>query len=159
MDTDGLFAEANLLYGEDWVPLDDDGKNASFQTHTSYADEERYHVFAHPFDFHFKVNGPQGWPRLQVKLWRLDSSGRQDNIAYGIVTLPNKPGYHAIEMHCWRPMSTWQEEAYNFFLGAPSKMYDGNIVTKNVDQRKYLTTIASGTINIHCECLLKNFDA
>ena len=94
-----------------------------------------------------------------MKVWRFDSTGRQDNIAYGQVTLPNKPGFHILECHTWRPMAGWQEEAYNFYLKAPSKLYDGNVVTKNLDQRKFLTTISSGTIYVQCECLMKNFAA
>ena len=30
LDNDGLFVEANLIYGEDWIPLDNDGSNANF---------------------------------------------------------------------------------------------------------------------------------
>jgi len=48
---DGIFVEATLVFGEDWKIIDKN--NHSIQTHTSYADDEGFFVFAHPFDFHF----------------------------------------------------------------------------------------------------------
>ena len=43
-------------------------------------------------------------------------------------------------------MAGWSEEAYNFFLGGPPKLQgsDPQPVVKNLEQRKYLTTISSG---------------
>lgn len=58
-DYDGIFVEASLLFGEEWEML---SKNAhSLQTHTSYADDEGFYVFAHPFEFHFAAESVQGW--------------------------------------------------------------------------------------------------
>ena len=50
-DQDGIFVEASLLYGEEWTVMN---KTApTLQTHTSYADDDGFFVFAHPFDYHF----------------------------------------------------------------------------------------------------------
>ena len=56
---DGIFVEATLLYGEEWKLL---SKNAhSLQTHTAYADDEGFYIFAHSFDMHFVAESVQGW--------------------------------------------------------------------------------------------------
>ena len=58
-EQDGIFVEASLLHGEEWKVLN---KTApTLQTHTSYADDEGFFVFAHPFDFHFVSESVQGW--------------------------------------------------------------------------------------------------
>ena len=86
---DGIFVEANLVYGQDWQMLSDDALSSAIQTHTAYADEEGFNVFAHPIEYHFKAKSAVGWPKLQLKIWRVDSMGAMDNIAYGVTTLPN----------------------------------------------------------------------
>ena len=58
-DLDGIFVEAALKYGEDWK-LFEKG-SLQIQTHTAYADDEGFFVFAHPFDFHFSCESIQGW--------------------------------------------------------------------------------------------------
>ena len=58
-DLDGIFVEASLKYGEDWKLFEKN--NVQIQTHTAYADDEGFFVFAHPFDFHFACESIQGW--------------------------------------------------------------------------------------------------
>ena len=59
-DQDGIFVQADVIYGtESWTML---GKqNQHLQTHTAYADDEGFFVFAHPFDFHFICKSAQNW--------------------------------------------------------------------------------------------------
>ena len=54
-------------------------------------------------------------------------------------------------------MTSWTEESYNFYLGGPPKLANGSSIVKSLDQRKYLTTMSSGTVIIHCEVLMKAF--
>ena len=82
-----------------------------------------------------------------------------DNIAYGIVNLPNETGAFDLECPTWRPMTGWSEESYNFYLGGPPKLVNTNAIVKDLDSRKYLTTMSSGTVIIHCEVLMKSFAA
>ena len=58
-DQDGIFVEANLDYGDGWKVIDK--SKTTMQTHTAYADDEGFYVFAHPFDFHFVCESIQGW--------------------------------------------------------------------------------------------------
>ena len=43
--------EASLKYGENWHPLKKE--QPTLQTHTAYADDEGFFVFAHPLEFSF----------------------------------------------------------------------------------------------------------
>ena len=81
-----------MNYGEDWNQLKDDAVSGPIQTHTAYADEEGFFVFAHPFEYQFSVKSAQGWPKMSIKVWRLDDMGKIDNIAYGAINLPNTTG-------------------------------------------------------------------
>ena len=153
-EVDGLFVEATLKYGENWKMFD---KVQTLQTHTSYCDDEGFFVFAHPFDFHFICESVQGWPKLNLKVWRLDQYGKIDNIAYGVVNLPNETGSFEIECPTWRPMSGWREESYSYYLGGPPKLLNSDPIVRDLNQRRFLTSMSSGTVHIHCEVLMKAF--
>ena len=56
-----------------------------------------------------------------------------DNIAYGVINLPNHSGSFELEIPTWRPMSGWSEEAYNFYLGGPAKLLNSDPIVKNLD--------------------------
>ena len=85
--------------------------------------------------------------------------GKIDNIAYGVVNLPNQTGHFELDVPTWRPMRGWTEESYNFYLGGPPKLQNSDPVVKNLDQRKYLTSMSSGTVHIACDVLMKGFKA
>ena len=92
-----------------------------------------------------------------MKIWRLDDMGKIDNIAYGVTNLPNATGSFTLDIPTWRPMRGWTEESYNFFLGGPPKLQNSDPVVKNLDQRRYLTSMSSGTIHITVDVLMKGF--
>ena len=58
-EQDGIFVEASLKHGDSWIPLKKDA--GTIQTHTSYADDEGFFVFAHPLEFGFICESVQGW--------------------------------------------------------------------------------------------------
>lgn len=96
-------------------------------------------------------------PKLQLKVWRLDSFGKLDTIAYGVLSLPNETGSFDLECPTWRPMSGFREESYNFYLGGPPKLVNSDAVVKDLSQRRFLTTMSSGNIIVHMEVLMKAF--
>ena len=81
-----------MNYGEDWTLFEDNFLSGPIQTHTAYPDDETFLVFAHPFEYHFRTKSAQGWPKLSIKVWRVDDLGKMDNIAYGVINLPNHSG-------------------------------------------------------------------
>ena len=60
-DQDGIFIEASLKYGQEWSLIPQQKVGQNMQTHTAYADDEGFFIFAHPFDFNFEVRSVQGW--------------------------------------------------------------------------------------------------
>lgn len=52
----------------------------------------------------------QGWPRLLVQVWQLDSFGRNQLRGYGFVHLPSGAGSFDVEVPTWRPVGTPKEE-------------------------------------------------
>jgi B9 domain-containing protein 2 len=94
---------------------------------------------------------------LQLKVWRLDSFGKLDTIAYGVVSLPNETGSFDVECPTWRPMTGFREESYNFYLGGPPKLVNTDPIVKDLSKRCFLTSISSGTVIVHVEVLMKAF--
>ena len=52
-------------------------------------------------------------------------------------------------------MTGWREESYNFYLGGQPKLLNADPIVKDLSQRKKLTSMSSGTVNIHVEVLMK----
>lgn len=50
----------------------------------------------------------QGWPRLMVQVWQLDTHGRNVLRGYGFRHLPSTPGFSEVSVPCWRPSGTMQ---------------------------------------------------
>lgn len=50
----------------------------------------------------------QGWPRLTVQVWQLDTHGRNVLRGYGFRHLPSTPGFSEVSVPCWRPSGTMQ---------------------------------------------------
>ena len=96
-------------------------------------------------------------PKLNIKVWRLDQYGKLDNIAYGVINLPNETGSFELECPTWRPMSGWREESYSYYLGGPPKLVNSDPIVRDLNQRRFLTSMSSGTVHIHCEVLMKSF--
>ena len=96
-------------------------------------------------------------PKLNLKVWRLDQYGKLDNIAYGVINLPNETGCFELECPTWRPMSGWREESYSYYLGGPPKLLNSDPIVRDLNQRRFLTSMSSGTVHIHCEVLMKAF--
>jgi hypothetical protein len=78
-------------------------------------------------------------------------------VSYGVVSLPNEVGSFDLECPTWRPMTGWKEESYTFYLGGPPKLVTSGPVSSDLDLRKELSTMSSGTVHIHCETLMKGF--
>jgi len=54
-------------------------------------------------------------------------------------------------------MTGFREESYNFYLGGPPKLVNTDPIVKDLTQRRFLTSMSSGTIIIHMEVLIKAF--
>ena len=93
-----------------------------------------------------------------MQVWELDEYGRSILSGYGFTHLPTNPGYHELEVRCWRPSGSLREELQSFFLGTSSCLVDEKVIFgKAWEARQNLTTISSGIVKINVNVLLRFF--
>jgi len=115
------------------------------------------HVWGHPFDLHLGTQTISGWPRLLLRVWRLDLYENIDIIGYGSLYLPNQPGSHDLICETWRPRGSPLQESQAFYLEAPPKLTGADVLSSN--QLSTIYSQSSGRIHIHIEAIMKNFKA
>ena len=75
-----------------------------------------FFCFDQPFDLHFQTESYCGWPRIVVKIWKLDQTNTIDLLSYGTMNLPNSPGYHELSFAKWSLHGNIIEETLSYFL-------------------------------------------
>lgn len=115
------------------------------------------HIWNHPIDIHFATASQQGWPRIIMQVWELDEYGRSILSGYGFAHLPTNPGYHEVEVQCWRPSGSIREELQSFFLGTSSCLVDENMIF-SFESRSQLVTVSSGVVKFQLTVLLRFFN-
>ena len=70
----------------------------SGQTQCDMPPEGEMALLAHPIDVHFAVKGIDGWPRLRLEVYGVDSYGRVELAGYGCCIVPTSAGTH--ELRC-----------------------------------------------------------
>jgi len=145
-----------LEWGKSWSFLAGDETS---QTQYAALDDDGCQLWNHPIDVHFAAASMQGWPRIVMQVWELDEYGRSVLSGYGFTHLPTNPGYHELEIRCWRPSGSLMEELQSFFLGTSSCLVDEQVIFGNAwEKRSQLTTISSGTIKMNIHVLLRFFN-
>ncbi|KAL3827456.1 hypothetical protein ACHAXA_003190 [Cyclostephanos tholiformis] len=150
----GIFLLRRYLeWGKAWSLLAGD---ESSQTQYSAASTDGVHIWNHPIDVHFATASIQGWPRIIIQICELDEYGRSILSGYGFTHLPTNPGYHELEVHCWRPSGSLIEELNSFFLGTSACLADERIIFgKAWETRSQLNTVSSGIVSaMPRECFL-----
>mmetsp|Transcript_7537 Transcript_7537/g.16294 ORF Transcript_7537/g.16294 Transcript_7537/m.16294 type:complete len:290 (+) Transcript_7537:156-1025(+) len=143
-----------LEWGKAWSFL---AGEESSQTQYS-ASNDGLQVWNHPIDVHFATASMQGWPRIIVQVWELDEYGRSILSGYGFAHLPTNPGYHELEVHCWRPSGSIRDELQSFFLGTSSCLVDENVIFgKAWETRSQLVTVTSGVVKMSMNVILRFF--
>ena len=115
------------------------------------------HVWGHPFDFHLATNSLTGWPRLLVRVWRLDLYENIDIVGYGSCLMPNQSGPTDLICETWRPKGSPMQESQAFYLEGPPKITGADVLS--IGQISMISSQSSGRVHIHCETLMKNFKA
>ena len=109
----GVSCRWRVVFGESWELMGADASRFG-QTHWDYPtnDEGDVCAWGHPLDLHLQTtNVEQGWPRLILKVMKMDDWERIEVVAYGQASLPTTSGSHRIEVNTWRPMGSDFEEA------------------------------------------------
>jgi B9 domain-containing protein 2 len=100
----------------------------------------------------------QGWPRLLVQCWRLDTFGRLEVEGYGFVHVPPSPGVHELSCPTWRPLGTPAQEWAAFFVGGTPSLKSTSVLYAAASERYRLVTTSSGTVHVRVEVVMRNAD-
>ena len=151
---DGIFIEAYFNCGKDWSFI---SGTKILYTQSGYVDDDEFVCFSHPFDLHYTTESYSGWPKIIVKIYKLDETDTIDLMGYGTYFLPNKSGYHEIEFYSWTLHGDKATEIESYFLDSKPMLRNMDPVEKNLDLREWLTTKPGPKIHLNVEVLLKNF--
>lgn len=61
----------------------------------------------------------------------MDSWNRHRIEGYGFCRVPEKPGFHEIEVETWRPRGTINSEIHSFFLGGSVRILKLEEIVRN----------------------------
>lgn len=117
-------------------------------------------VWNHPMDVHYFAKTLEGWPRISLEVWQLDSFGGKQILGYGFAHVPFAPGCHELDVALWRPCGTAREEMAEFFLQQAPQLIDRAVVhssAKAKEDRHRLTTKAAGTVHLRLDIVARNF--
>lgn len=154
IEHDAVFIEAYFEIGDQWRYL---SSQATIQTQSCFVDEYNFACFAHPFDLHLTTENLYGWPRLIVRLWKLDDTNKVDLVSYGTTILPNTSGYHEIEFETWSLKGNVTQETLCFFMGSKPLMNTSDPVNSNLDKRKAIISKPGPKVHLTVEVILRNF--
>lgn len=93
-----------------------------------------------------------------MQVSRLDELGRHTVVGYGFEHVPVMPGVHQLEVSCWRPTGSMQDELAAYFLGVTPQLLDTDVVfTRAWDKRCRLVTMPAGRIYLNLSIIARNF--
>lgn len=74
--------------------------------------------FCQPLDLHLGTSSVQGWPKLHIEIHAVNVLNKSWPVGYGFVHIPTKPGFHRLEVLCWKiaPRS-WYDSVREKFGG------------------------------------------
>ena len=87
----------------------------------------------HPIDIVYRTESLQGWPRIILEFWNIDTFGCMIPAGYGFSHLPSSVGMHNLEVHCWKPVGNFEQ----VFIMILSICFFLNLVTKKYVCRKW----------------------
>lgn len=118
--------------------------------------EEEVAEWNEPLDFSFACTSLQGWPKLFIQVFSVDSYNRIDLAGYAWCYIPTQPGRHVIEIPAWRPRGSFWEGLASFFLGGTPRYVKPEVVMKG-DSRFGHRCISTGVIEVEMNVVLKGF--
>jgi len=144
-----LSCKWTIKWGKSWSFL-----AGEFDGQTQYSDSS----WNHPIDVHFATANMKGWPHIALQLWEIDEYNRTNLVAYGFSHLPSSPGFHVIDVNCWRIIGSQLDEIHSFFLGTTTQLNDEDVVSeKGWNNRHKLVTCSAGQVKIHLNTVLRYF--
>ena len=112
-------------------------------------------LLSHPIDVHYALKGIDGWPRLRLEVYGVDSYGRVELAGYGCAIIPTSSGCHELTCATWRPCGTLREQFTSFFLGGGPRLKQKEIITAPNDRFR-LQTEPAGDILLKLNVMSKD---
>ncbi|CAM9602015.1 unnamed protein product [Ectocarpus sp. 13 AM-2016] len=153
----GISCRFRVEGGRHWTCLAGLEEGQTHVMHMDYGDT--FAPWNHPVDLHYTTKSIQGWPRMMLQVWQLDTHGRNVLRGYGFRHLPSTPGFSEVSVPCWRPSGSMQEETAAFFLGVtPRLTAEDAVFNRAWDQRCRLITLPAGTVWLQMHGLFRNLE-
>ncbi|CAB1115363.1 unnamed protein product [Ectocarpus sp. CCAP 1310/34] len=153
----GISCRFRVEGGRHWTCLAGLEEGQTHVIHMDYGDT--FAPWNHPVDLHYTTKSIQGWPRVMLQVWQLDTHGRNVLRGYGFRHLPSTPGFSEVSIPCWRPSGSMQEETAAFFLGVtPRLTAEDAVFNRAWDQRCRLITLPAGTVWLQMHGLFRNLE-
>lgn len=127
----------------------------SGQTQCDMPPEGEMALLAHPLDVHYAVKGIDGWPRLRLEVYGVDSYGRVELAGYGCCIVPTSAGTHELRCPTWRPCGSVREQISSFFLGGGLRLKNKGLITAPTDRFR-LQTEPAGEVLLQLSVLPKD---
>ncbi|KNC98641.1 uncharacterized protein SPPG_06321 [Spizellomyces punctatus DAOM BR117] len=149
-----LCCKWRVIAGDGWKILE--GATEGL-TQVDVPEDDRFTVWSHPIDIHYATKSVTGWPKLQVQVFRRDSFGRNELYGYGFVHIPTTPGEHALDIVTWRPVTSFWDEVWSYFLNSSPALKNPDMVHTPSDRFR-LTTCSMGKVHVEVGIILRNFE-
>lgn len=143
-----------LLSGSLWNFVEGESEG---QTATDSNRLDHKSVFSHPIDLHLSTRGIQGWPKLTIEVFSVNSLKQFYPVGVGFTFIPTKPGFHKILIPTWKvsPLSLLDSIKEKFFTGGFT-IVKKDLISSGIERYK-LSTISSGTVKVHLSLVFKHF--
>ncbi|XP_046801130.1 B9 domain-containing protein 2 isoform X2 [Lucilia cuprina] len=149
-----IFCKWSLQSGTAWRIIQGE---AVGQTFVATNRLESCSDFCQPLDLHLGTASVQGWPKLHVEIHAVNVLNKSWPVGYGFVHIPTKPGFHRLEVLCWKiaPRS-WYDSVREKFGGGGLALCKEDLIYSGLERYK-LQTRSSGKIIIDINLVFRNF--
>jgi B9 domain-containing protein 2 len=148
-----LFCKWGIQAGNSWKILEGFKEG---QTQVDSPVDGESVQWCHPIDIHYATKGIQGWPKLFFQVWHQDEYGRDQFCSYGFCHVPTSYGYHKVKCVTWKPLSSFCDRIYEYFLGGGLQLKNSSSIYNGSDRYK-LRTIARGYVHLELNIITRNF--
>ncbi|CAO1395236.1 unnamed protein product [Diamesa serratosioi] len=149
-----LFCKYSIQAGSLWKFVEGEAEG---QTAADCNSIDQESIFSHPIDLHLACRGIQGWPKIHVEVFSVNSLKQFYPVGVGFAFIPSKPGFHKIQI------STWKIAPLSFADSIKEKFYTGGFTIVKKDliysgvERYKISTISSGIVDIELNLVFRNF--
>lgn len=118
---------------------------------------EKNSIFCDPIDVHYGTRGIQGWPKLSIEVFSVNSLDQFYPVGFGFAYVPTKPGLHNISV------ATWKVSPATFLDSVKEKFFTGGFTIVKKDlihsgiERYKISTISAGIVEVQLNLIFKNF--